>query len=101
MRKTLAIMFMSASWLVLGGCEQQSQDSLPEPAEGLPQNEAPRTEPDVQIGRTDDVDPGEPADVGSPGGVAPDSPASETPPAGGGADIGGANESPATEPPAN
>lgn len=97
MRKTLTIMLLSTSWLVLGGCEQQAGDSLPEPAEGFPQNEAPRTEPDVQIGRGDDVDPGEPADIGSP--TTPNSPASETPPAGGGADIGGgADEPPANEP---
>lgn len=99
MRRTLTIMLLSTSWLVLGGCEQQSQDSLPEPAEGLPQNEAPRAEPDLQIGRGDDVDPGAPADIGSP--TTPNSPASDSPPAGG-ADIGGgADAPPANEPPGN
>lgn len=102
MRKTLTLTLLGASWLILGGCEQQQQDSLPEPAEGLPQNEAPRSEPDVQIGRSDNVDPGEPADLGAPAdpggaGASPDSPASDTPPAGGGADIGGG----AAEPPVN
>src|SRR5690606_3006714 len=59
MHKTLTLMLLGASWAVLAGCEQS--DTVPEPAEGLPQNEAPSTEPDVQIGRSDTVEPGEPA----------------------------------------
>ena len=62
MRKILTLMLLGVGW-TLAGCEQQ-QDSLQEPAQGLPQNEAPSTEPDVQIGQGDPVDPGEPASPG-------------------------------------
>ena len=58
MHKTLTVILLGASWALLAGCEQ---GGMSEPAEGLPQNEAPRTDPDVQIGRSDTVDPGEPA----------------------------------------
>lgn len=93
MHRTATLILLGASWAVLAGCEQS--DTIPsEPAQGLPSNEAPRTDPDVQIGRSDRVDPGEPA---------------EPPPAapgqgpGGGADAGGADAGggQAEVPPAN
>ena len=72
MRKTLTVILLGASWAVLAGCEQQGQDTLPEPADGLPQNEAPRTDPDVQIGRSDSVERVEPVEPAQPGGAGPD-----------------------------
>lgn len=60
MRKILTLTLLGAVWWVLGGCEQQ-QDGLPEPNDGLPQDEAPATEPDVDVGEAPPVEPGEPA----------------------------------------
>ena len=91
MHKTLTLMLLGASWAVLAGCEQS--DTVPEPAEGLPQNEAPATEPDVQIGRSDTVEPGEPAEPASP--QRQPAPAGEAP--GAQPDVGGG----ANEPPPN
>ncbi|MBN1240506.1 MAG: hypothetical protein JXB36_18530 [Gammaproteobacteria bacterium] len=89
MHKTLTLMLLGASWAVLAGCEQS--DTVGEPAEGLPQNEAPSTEPDVQIGRSDSVEPGEPAEPAAP--QRQPAPAGQEP-AGAQPDAGGANEPP-------
>jgi hypothetical protein len=91
MHKTITAMLLGASWAVLAGCEQS--DTVPEPAEGLPQNEAPRTEPDVQIGRSDTVEPGEPAQPATPQ-REPVAPAGEEPAPGGQPDVGGQQDQP-------
>jgi hypothetical protein len=93
MRNTAMWILIGASWAMLAGCEQD--DSLSTPATGLPSGETPRASPEVQIGRSDSVDPGEPATP-----AVPDrQPVPATPPAGG-ADSGAAPGS-AEVPPAN
>jgi hypothetical protein len=89
MHKTLTLILLGASWAVLAGCEQR--DTVPEPADGLPQNEAPRTDPDLQIGRSDTVEPGQPTQPATPD--RQPAPVGEEP-AGGGADLGGQGEVP-------
>ena len=88
MHKTLTVMLLGASWALLAGCEQSDTVPSGDPAEGLPQNEAPRTDPDVQIVRSDSVEPGEPASPQSE-----PAPAGQDP-AGGEPDVGGQSDQP-------
>lgn len=54
MRKIVTLVSLGIAGWVLAGCEQQ-QDTL-EPATGLPQNESPGADTDIQIGRGEPVD---------------------------------------------
>lgn len=91
MHKTLTVILLGASWALLAGCE--GGGGMSEPAEGLPQNEAPRTDPDVQIGRSDTVDPGEPATPDrEPAAPAGQSDIGGDSDLGGGSDIGGGSD---------
>lgn len=58
MHKTLTLISAGVVGFMLAGCEQQ-QDNFG-PADGLPQNEPPRTEPDVQIGQGERFEEPEP-----------------------------------------
>ncbi len=55
MRKIVTLVSLGIAGWALAGCEQQ-QDTL-EPAAGLPQNESPSRDTDIQIGRGDPVEP--------------------------------------------
>jgi len=61
MRKTLTLISLGLAGWILAGCEQQ-QDTL-EPSDDL--GSPPATEPDLQIGRGDQIDEPEPASPGT------------------------------------
>ena len=61
MRKTLTLISLGLAGWILAGCEQQ-QDTL-EPTDDL--GSPPATEPDLQIGRGDQIDEPEPASPGT------------------------------------
>lgn len=55
MRKIVTLVSIGITGWVLAGCEQQ-QDTL-EPATGLPENESPSGDTDIQIGQGEPAEP--------------------------------------------